>query len=120
MDKATRNYPIKATFGGLKSVWTIVMFDLPTQTAKDRKQYTQFRKSLLNDGFNMMQFSVYYRHSSSYENAEVHIKRVKQILPTEGEVRIIKITDKQFALMQVFYGENRKPTEKAPAQLSLF
>jgi len=108
------------TFGGLNTVWVIVLFDLPTETKAARKQYSMFRKQLLNDGFNMMQYSVYMRHSSSDENAQVHVNRVKSSLPDDGEVRIIKITDKQFAKIQVFYGKKRKPTEKTPDQLSFF
>jgi CRISPR-associated protein Cas2 len=68
----------------------------------------------------MMQFSVYKRHSSSEENARVHVNRVKSHLPDDGEVRVIKITDKQFGRMEVFYGKKRKPTEKPPNQLSIF
>jgi CRISPR-associated protein Cas2 len=108
------------SFGGLNSVWVIVMFDLPTDTPQDRKQYTIFRKHLLNDGFVMMQFSVYMRHCASDENARVHAKRIKSRLPPDGEVRIMKITDKQFGRIEVFYGDKHKKIEQAPDQLSLF
>jgi CRISPR-associated protein Cas2 len=67
-----------------------------------------------------MQYSVYMRHSSSEENAQVHAKRVKSRLPPDGEVRIIKITDKQFGRIEVFYGKKRRKTEEPPEQLSLF
>ncbi len=107
-------------FGGLNSMWIIVLFDLPTDTPEARRQYTQFRGFLLDDGFTMMQYSVYMRHSSSNENATVHIKRVKAKLPADGEVRIIKITDKQFGRIEVFYGKKRRPIEKTPEQISLF
>ena len=108
------------TFGGLQTMWIVVLFDLPTDTKAARKEYTRFRKGLLNNGFTMMQYSVYMRHSSSDENARVHAKRVKQSLPDNGEVRIIKITDKQFGKIEVFYGKKRKKTEKAPLQLQFF
>lgn len=108
------------TFGGLDTMWIIVLFDLPTDTKAARKEYTRFRKNLLQDGFTMMQYSVYIRHSSSDENALVHAKRVKSQLPDDGEVRIIKITDKQFGKIEVFYGKKRKPTEVAPPQLQFF
>lgn len=107
-------------FGGLEVMWVIVMFDLPTETKEERKDYSKFRKFLLEDGFVMMQYSVYMRHSSSDENAIVHTSRVKSILPPNGEIRIIKITDKQFSKIEVFYGKKRKSTEKAPEQLSFF
>ncbi len=108
------------TFGGLKTMWIVVLFDLPTDTKVARKDYTRFRKFLLQDGFTMMQYSVYMRHSSSDENAQVHAKRVKDRLPNDGEVRIIKITDKQFGKIEVYYGKKRTKTEKAPIQLQLF
>lgn len=104
-------------FGGLQTMWIVVLFDLPTDTKIARKDYTRFRKFLLEDGFAMMQYSVYMRHSSSDENAKVHTKRVKECLPDDGEVRIIKITDKQFGKIEIYYGKKRKPTEPAPIQL---
>lgn len=107
-------------FGGLNTMWVIVLFDLPTDTPEARKQYTNFRKSLLDDGFRMMQYSAYIRHSSSDENALVHAKRIKAALPPDGEVRIIKITDKQFGNIEVFYGKKRVQTEQAPLQLQFF
>lgn len=101
-------------------MWVLVFFDLPTETAKDRKIYAKFRKKLLNDGFSMFQFSIYLRHCASAENAEVHIKRVKQGLPEKGHVVIMTITDKQFGMIEVFQG--RKPSEpvNVPQQLELF
>ena len=101
-------------------MWIIVMFDLPTDTKKSRKEYSQFRKMLLNDGYSMMQYSVYIRHCSSDENAQVHAKRVKYALPDDGEVRILTITDKQFGKIEVFFGKKRKETETAPIQLQFF
>ena len=65
----------------------------------------------------MMQYSVYMRHCASDENAAVHVSKVKANLPPDGEVRIVKITDKQFGRIQVYYGKKRRPTEQAPAQL---
>jgi len=107
-------------FGGMQTMWVIVLFDLPTEDKKMRRDYTHFRKFLLEDGFVMMQYSVYMRHSSSNENAQVHINRVKACLPPDGEVRIIKITDKQFGRIEVFYGKKRQRIEKEPEQLSFF
>ena len=98
----------------------LVFFDLPTETKKDKKRYTDFRKKLQADGFTMFQFSIYIRHCASSENAEVHLKRVKSFLPEFGKVGLLTITDKQFGNMQLFYGQ--KPTEpKTPGvQLELF
>ena len=81
----------------------LVLFDLPTETKKDRKAYSEFRKKMLKDGFAMFQFSIYLRHCPSIENAETHIKRVKSFLQEKGHVGIMCITDKQFGDMEIFY-----------------
>ncbi len=101
-------------------MWIVAMFDLPVDTPKARKDYARFRKGLLQDGFTMMQFSVYIRHCASDENATVHAARVKAMLPPDGEVRVLVITDKQFGRMQVFWGKRRKPVENAPTQVEMF
>ena len=48
----------------------MVMFDLPTDTSQQRKQYRQFRKKLLNEGFIMIQYSVYVRVCTTRSAAE--------------------------------------------------
>lgn len=101
-------------------MWVLVMYDLPMVTEKERKIYTRFRKRMLNDGFTLFQFSMYLRHCSSRENADVHITRVKSILPPEGKVGIFAITDKQFGTIELFNGRARAPEPKGPKQLELF
>ena len=101
-------------------MWVLAMFDLPMDTKKARRAYTQFRKSLLKDAFTRMQFSVYVRHCASEENLDMHITRVEQRLPDDGEVRLLAITDKQFERMRIFWGKRRMPTEQPPHQLELF
>jgi len=101
-------------------MWVLVFFDLPTETDKDKKRYVKFRKGLLDDGFSMFQFSIYLRHCSSRENAEVHIKRVKLQLPELGHIGIICITDKQFGQMELFQGRKETVMPDIPQQLELF
>ena len=101
-------------------MWTLVMFDLPTETKKERKAAAKFRKELLHDGFSMFQFSMYIRHSASSENADVHSKRVKKNLPEFGKVGILRITDKQFGDMELFYGTKPAALPNVPQQLELF
>jgi CRISPR-associated protein Cas2 len=101
-------------------MWVLVFFDLPTETKKDRKIYSDFRKKLINDGFTMFQFSIYLRHCPSAENAEVHIKRIKNILPERGYVGILCITDKQFGNMDIFYGKKEEQKKVGWQQLELF
>jgi CRISPR-associated protein Cas2 len=101
-------------------MWVVVLFDLPVDTAAARRAYAIFRKHLLQDGFTMLQYSVYARHSTSEENAQVHINRVQGSVPDDGEVRILTITDKQFERMRIFWGKIRKLPQSQPKQLEFF
>ncbi len=101
-------------------MWVLVFFDLPTETKKERRIATKFRKSLLEDGFNMFQFSIYLRFCPSRENADVHIKRVKSWLPKLGKVGILRVTDKQFGMMEMFFGQKEIENETPNQQLELF
>ena len=101
-------------------MWVLVLFDLPTETKRDRKAYALFRKWLLSDGFTQFQFSIYMRHCSSRENAEVHIKRVKSHLPEFGEVGILCITDKQFGNMELFVGRKTTSMPSLIPQLEFY
>lgn len=76
-------------FSEYRIMWVLVLFDLPTETKRDKKAYVDFKKNLQKDGFTMFQFSIYVRHCASSENAEVHIKRVKSFLPEHGQVGIM-------------------------------
>lgn len=107
-------------FSEYRIMWVLVFFDLPTDTKKERKAAADFRKNLIADGFVMFQFSIYMRHCPSAENAAVHVKRVKSILPPLGQVGILTITDKQFGTMELF---TEKKVRKPPleyVQLELF
>lgn len=101
-------------------MWVIVMYDLPTDTKQDRKNAARFRKDMLKDGFQMFQFSMYLRHCPSSENADVHVKRVKKLLPPKGHVGIITITDKQFGMMEIFRGQAPEKTPAGAQQLEMF
>ena len=107
-------------FSEYRVMWLLVLFDLPTETKKDIREYTIFRKNLLRDGFTMFQFSIYVRHCTSLENTEVHKKRVKSFLPRYGKVGIICITDKQFGNIELFYGNKPQIPNTPGQQLELF
>ena len=107
-------------FSEYRIMWLLVFFDLPTDTKKERKAAADFRKHLMADGFTMFQFSIYVRHCASMENAQVHIKRVKALLPEEGDVGILCITDKQFGDLEIFHCKKEKKDFNTPIQLELF
>ncbi len=107
-------------FSEYRIMWVLVLFDLPTNTKKDVKEYALFRKRLLQDGFTMFQFSIYLRHCPSAENADVHIRRVQNILPPNGKVGVLRITDKQFGEMKLFDCQKETIANPPSQQLELF
>lgn len=103
-----------------RALWLFAMFDLPVDSKAARREYVRFRKALLNEGFTMLQFSVYARYCPSEESSEVYHNHIQGVLPPEGQVRLLAVTDRQFGKMKVFYGKSRKPVEDPPAQIMLF
>ena len=88
----------------------LVMFDLPTETAENRRNYTKFRKYLIKSGFMMMQHSVYVRLALNQTNAKGMIDSVKKNKPSEGLVQILTITEKQYSKMEIISGEYSNDT----------
>ncbi len=82
----------------------IVMFDLPVTTEKERKIATKFRNFLLDDGFIMMQYSVYSRICKNNDDLGKHINRIKANAPKNGNVRLIQLTEKQYNNIIMFSG----------------
>lgn len=86
----------------------LIMFDLPFETKKQKRIYTQFRKRLIEDGFLMMQYSIYIKSVVNKDSANQTIRRVNTILPVEGHVRALIITEKQYENMQILLGEENQ------------
>ena len=107
-------------FSEYRVMWLIVLFDLPTETKRDIRAYTMFRKNLIRDGFTMFQFSSYIRHCASMENAEVHKRRVRAYLPPHGKVGMLCLTDKQFGDMELYFSKKPEPPKAPGQQLELF
>ena len=82
----------------------LVFFDLPFVTKTERRAYTVFRRFLVNDGYDMIQFSVYGRILNGQDALEKHYKRLVNHLPPEGSVRCLSVTEKQFARMELLVG----------------
>lgn len=82
----------------------LVFFDLPVTTRTDRRAYTIFRRFLVNDGYDMIQFSVYGRILNGNDAESKHLKRLIDNLPPAGSVRCLIVTEKQFASMKLLVG----------------
>lgn len=97
----------------------LVMFDLPTKTAPEKKRYARFRKFLLKDGYSMMQFSVYTRIVRGLDGVETHRRRLKASLPPKGHIRMMTITERQFADIELLLGHRSTQEEIVGPQLQL-
>ena len=104
---------------GYRIMWMMVLFDLPTSTKAERIEYTRFRNYLLDKGFDMTQYSVYFRLVSSSERVKRFEKKIANQLPSAGNVQIITITDKQYENIKAFYGSSPERLQKTD-QLQLF
>lgn len=106
----------------MRAMRMLVMFDLPTGSAAERKTYTKFRKFLIDDGYHMEQFSVYSRVLLSRDSAESHEARLRQNLPPTGHVTLLMLTEKQYAARKVLVSTTaarKAPSAPDDAQLTL-
>ena len=104
-----------------KIMRVVVLFDLPTNTKTERGAATRFRNFLIDDGFTMLQYSVYTRICPNRDGAEKHMLRVKRHAPEAGSVRVLYLTEHQFANMHIIVGEKTVQEASLPAkQLAFF
>ncbi len=82
----------------------LVFFDLPMVTRTERRAYKIFRRFLINDGYDMIQFSIYGRILNGNDAEQKHMKRLVDNLPPAGSVRCLSVTEKQFASMKLLVG----------------
>lgn len=101
-------------------MWMMVLFDIPVDTKKSRKEAADFRHYLLDQGFQMSQFSVYLKHLSGKEQANALTKKIEKVVPAYGNIKILYFTDKQYENIVSFHGRVRQSSSKNPAQLALF
>ena len=101
-------------------MWMIVLFDLPVVTKPERRAATNFRNLLLDEGFHMSQYSVYYRLLSGKEALEGYVNKIRKSLPEKGKVDIISITDKQYENIHSFSGNELRTKRKTQQQFLLF
>ena len=104
---------------GYRIMWLMVMFDLPVMTDEQRKKATRFRNDLLDEGFEMSQFSVYMRFYGSREKADAATKRILGRVPSLGKVAMIQFTDKQFENIVSYTNHKPLPPSKKMEQLIL-
>lgn len=105
--------------GEVRYMWMFVFFDLPVGTKAERRHATRFREFLKDDGFMMLQLSVYARVIRGEEAVDKHLARVTKHIPDKGSVRTLTVTERQYARMKLLIGEPTKNEKVAPQQLVL-
>lgn len=99
----------------------LIFFDLPVKTAAQRREAARFRNFLLNDGYHMLQYSVYARVCNGADAVEKHRARVRQILPDNGSIRMLTITERQYESIEILLGRLTAADDpEQMEQLSIF
>ncbi len=93
-----------------------VLFDMPVETAAQRREYTKFRKFIMDSGFMMLQYSVYTRFCNNDTDAAKHMRRIQSYSVKSGNVRILKVTENQFESMVLVAGEKTEQEVKETAE----
>lgn len=88
----------------------LVFFDLPIETAAQRKRYARFRKGLIKDGYLMLQKSVYSKLAINDAAANAALDRLRREHPSEGLIQVLKVTEKQYATMECIVGNEYEHT----------
>ena len=98
----------------------IVMFDLPVIKENDRKVYTKFRRFLLNEGYIMIQYSIYTRICKNSDDIKKHETRLKENMPSKGNLRLLQVTEKQYENMQILCGDSYEEEKISNDNLIIF
>ena len=102
--------------------WLMVCFDLPVLTKAERKRAAKFRKFLLDDGYDMIQWSVYARPCVTFARQQTHLRRLEQNVPNDGSVRAIFINRAQWERAYSIMGRPAKKVnpEQIPEQMQFW
>lgn len=92
---------------GYRFMRMFVFFDLPVETLEDQRNYRKFRKTLIQNGFVMMQESVYCKMITSPSVQNSCKKLLHDNKPPRGLVQTLCVTEKQFVKMEYVVGESK-------------
>ena len=98
----------------------ILMFDLPMETAKEKRIYRQFHKQLIKEGFYMFQFSIYVKLAINRTVSQQIRARIKKIKPEAGKVSILEITERQFSEIEFISGSNHTNILNTTDRVTIF
>lgn len=107
-------------YSGHRLMWMMVMFDLPVGEFVERKKAAAFRNFLLDEGFEMSQFSVYFRFCGDRTRVDPYVKRIKMAAPPNGKISILLFTDKQFSDIVCIQNRSLLKVPENPKQYVMF
>ncbi len=96
------------------------MFDLPVMTDHQRRIASAFRIFLKDHGFEMSQYSVYFRFIGERDKMKRYIRLVQSAVPDSGNVSLLFFTDRQFSEIINIRNRQWMKTPEKPTQLALF
>lgn len=85
----------------------IVLFDLPSVTNDEKREYRKFRKFLIRNGFIMQQESVYVKLALNPTASNAIMSSVRKNKPKRGVVQMLTITEKQYTRMEYVVGDSK-------------
>ena len=93
----------------------LVLFDLPMVSKNEIRIYNKFRKCLVENGYCMMQYSIYIKSFNNRDSCVKHIDVLKRYVPKQGQIRIMMITERQYENIEIIVGGmSRQETFSAP------
>lgn len=104
---------------GYRLMWLVALFDLPVITKRQRRAATDYRKLLLEQGFQMAQLSVYFKFCRDKTQADLITEKLARSVPEGGRVDVMMITDKQYSQI-VTIRDSARVRRENPSQLALF
>jgi|SRR5699024_3452074 len=97
----------------------IVMFDLPTETSRDKKNYRKFRRFLIKNGYVMMQYSIYSKIVLNPTALNHQKIKLKQNAPEKGFVELLVVTENQYANIEVLVGHSERSNQESTTQRTI-
>ena len=91
-----------------KQMRVLLIYDLPMEDEKSRRIYSKFHKDIISLGFYMLQFSVYTKTIQNETVFKQQCMKLEKIIPTKGNIMILRVTEKQYQDMIYFTGEKNK------------
>ena len=76
----------------------------PTDKWGTKAEYTKLRKFLQKDGYIRIAPEVYMRIVQNRKTAEKHYRRIDEVAPKSGTVRLLRLTEKQYKNIHMVTG----------------